>query len=43
VQDGKVVIATDTKTGIGKDLAPGWTMKDEWYSFGTNRATARPM
>lgn len=34
-QDAKVVIAEDAG-GIAKDLASGWTMKDEWYSFGNN-------
>ncbi|MEO9133265.1 MAG: ThuA domain-containing protein [Sphingomonas sp.] len=31
-QDARIAIET-TRTGIGQDLAPGWTMKDEWYSF----------
>lgn len=34
-QDARVVIDED-KSGIARDLAPGWTMKDEWYSFKTN-------
>lgn len=38
-QDARVTIET-SPSGIGKDLAPGWTMNDEWYSFGNNpRAT----
>jgi type 1 glutamine amidotransferase len=36
-QDARIAIET-TPGGIGQDLAPGWTMKDEWYSF---RASAR--
>jgi len=31
-QDARVSIES-TPGGIGQDLAPGWTMKDEWYSF----------
>lgn len=31
-QDARVTIEA-TPGGIGQDLAPGWTMKDEWYSF----------
>ncbi len=31
-QDAKVKIES-SKSGIGADLAPGWTMNDEWYSF----------
>lgn len=38
-QDANVKIES-TPSGIGKDLAPGWTMKEEWYSFANNpRAT----
>lgn len=35
-QDARVVIASDAH--IGSDLAPGWTMNDEWYSFASNPA-----
>jgi type 1 glutamine amidotransferase len=28
-------IAVEDGSGIGHDLAPGWEMKDEWYSFKT--------
>lgn len=31
-QDAQVVIEP-SPSGIGSDLAPGWTMNDEWYSF----------
>jgi uncharacterized protein len=31
-QDARVQIE-NSKNGIGKDLSPGWTMQDEWYSF----------
>ena len=31
-QDAKVQIEK-APSGVGADLAPGWTMKDEWYSF----------
>jgi uncharacterized protein len=31
-QDAKVRIEPSA-SGIGADLAPGWTMNDEWYSF----------
>lgn len=34
-QDARVVIESGPG-GIGGDLAPGWTMKDEWYSFRTS-------
>jgi len=34
-QDARVVIDEDT-SGIARDLAPGWTMNDEWYSFKNN-------
>ncbi len=34
-QDAKVQIETHP-TGIGTGLEPGWTMKDEWYSFVTS-------
>ncbi len=31
-QDAKVQVEISAN-GIAKDLAPGWTMNDEWYSF----------
>lgn len=31
-QDAQVVIE-QSPSGIGSNLAPGWTMNDEWYSF----------
>lgn len=31
-QDARVVIA-ESPSGVGRGLAPGWTMNDEWYSF----------
>ncbi|WP_292629423.1 MULTISPECIES: ThuA domain-containing protein [unclassified Novosphingobium] len=31
-QDAQVVIEPSA-TGVGRDLGPGWTMNDEWYSF----------
>jgi type 1 glutamine amidotransferase len=31
-QDAKIVIESHP-AGLGKGLAPGWTMNDEWYSF----------
>ena len=34
-QDAKVIVV-DEKSAIVRELAPGWTMKDEWYSFHTN-------
>jgi type 1 glutamine amidotransferase len=34
-QDARVVI-DDAHATIARDLAPGWTMNDEWYSFKTN-------
>jgi hypothetical protein len=34
-QDAKVIVVDD-KSVIIRELAPGWTMKDEWYSFHTN-------
>jgi type 1 glutamine amidotransferase len=34
-QDAKVIVVDD-KSAIIRELAPGWTMKDEWYSFHTN-------
>ena len=38
-QDARVVIE-DTASAIGNDMAPGWTMKEEWYSFASSpRAT----
>jgi len=36
-QDARIAIET-SPSGIGENLAPGWTMKDEWYSF---QASAR--
>ena len=30
------LVVDDTRSAIVRDLAPGWTMKDEWYSFKTN-------
>lgn len=34
-QDARVVVE-DSKGAIAQELAPGWTMNDEWYSFKTN-------
>jgi type 1 glutamine amidotransferase len=34
-QDAKVQIESHV-SGVGKGLEPGWTMKDEWYSFATS-------
>lgn len=34
-QEARVVI-TGADSAIGRDLAPGWSMTDEWYSFRTN-------
>lgn len=31
-QEAKVVIE-DSATGVGAELAPGWNMSEEWYSF----------
>ncbi len=31
-QEARIVIES-ADNGIGKSLAPGWTMSDEWYSF----------
>jgi uncharacterized protein len=31
-QDARVVIESSA-SGVGSNLAPGWTMNDEWYSF----------
>lgn len=33
-QDARVVI--ESNSSIGRGLAPGWTMNDEWYSFKNN-------
>ena len=33
-QDAKIDI--ENNSAIGRDLAPGWTMNDEWYSFETS-------
>lgn len=35
-QDARIVIHEDA--GVGRGLAPGWTMNDEWYSFASNPA-----
>ena len=37
-QDARVVIEDD-QSAIVRNLAPGWTMKDEWYSFRSNPRT----
>lgn len=37
-QDAAVEIET-TPSGIGEALKPGWTMKDEWYSFADSPRT----
>ena len=37
-QDARVVVE-DAKSAIVRDVAPGWTMKDEWYSFRSNPRT----
>ncbi len=34
-QDAKIDIE-DNATGIGADLAPGWTMHEEWYAFASS-------
>lgn len=34
-QDARIVVEAHAG-GIGADLAPGWTMNDEWYSFQDN-------
>jgi type 1 glutamine amidotransferase len=34
-QDARLHIE-ENPGGIGESLAPGWTMKDEWYSFASN-------
>jgi uncharacterized protein len=34
-QDARLIIEPSGNS-IGQDLAPGWTMNDEWYSFKTN-------
>jgi type 1 glutamine amidotransferase len=34
-QDARVIIEDD-KSAIARELAPGWTMNEEWYSFKTN-------
>ena len=31
-QDARIMLEPG-KSGIGGDIAPGWVMKDEWYSF----------
>lgn len=30
------IIVPGSPSSIGRDLAPGWTMTDEWYSFANN-------
>jgi hypothetical protein len=37
-QDARVVVGGDSGE-IARDLGPGWTMNDEWYSFKTNPRT----
>jgi uncharacterized protein len=39
-QDARVNIEASA-SGIGASLAPGWTMKDEWYSFGKSGSSNR--
>lgn len=34
-QEARILIEDD-QSPLSRDLAPGWTMKDEWYSFKTN-------
>jgi type 1 glutamine amidotransferase len=34
-QDARVIVE-DGNSAIARDLAPGWTMSDEWYSFKSN-------
>ena len=34
-QDARINIEDD-KSPLSRDLAPGWTMNDEWYSFNNN-------
>ncbi len=34
-QDARVLVESSA-SGIGRELAPGWTMNDEWYSFRNN-------
>ena len=36
-QDARIVV--EDKSAIGRELAPGWTMNDEWYSFKTSPRT----
>lgn len=36
-QDAQVLV-DEPASGIGRGLAPGWTMNDEWYSFRNNPA-----
>jgi type 1 glutamine amidotransferase len=38
-QDARVVV-DDPHDAIVRDLAPGWTMKEEWYSFKNNPRAA---
>jgi type 1 glutamine amidotransferase len=33
-QDARVIV--EDNSAVGRDLVPGWTMNDEWYSFKTN-------
>jgi type 1 glutamine amidotransferase len=35
-QDARVIVHDDAP--LARDLAPGWTMNDEWYSFASNPA-----
>lgn len=37
-QDARIIVNNDAHIGV--DLAPGWTMSDEWYSFASNPADA---
>ena len=37
-QEAKIVVE-DEKSALARDLAPGWTMTDEWYSFKTSPRT----
>lgn len=32
--DARIIVQGES--AIGRDLAPGWTMNDEWYSFASN-------
>jgi type 1 glutamine amidotransferase len=37
-QDARIIVEAGN-SAITRDLAPGWTMNDEWYSFKTNPRT----